>query len=245
MTNNYNQLSRYGGIAQALPFFTGKVFFLISSSEAANNFFQQKFPVDEDGRVRVFTAWADVITEVQQSTDSSVIVISPLFTTTPTTAQISALKAAKCVTMQAGNFLPDGSYLATKAAVALATATTTDLFQINGKVRILDIIGEVETTLGAATTGAKFLILPTVGSSTDLCVTTDIKLLAAGGQISITGTLANALVASVNGAIVAQAAPVVAKAGKIQLNLTQTTTGNIRSSVRYIPLEPGAYISAL
>jgi len=35
------------------------------------------------------------------------------------------------------------------------------------------------------------------------------------------------------------------KAGKIQINNTQTSTGNVACSVRYKPIDPGAYVSAL
>jgi len=221
---------------------TGRIFFLISSSETAAESMLYKFPVDADGVVRVYTSWASVITACQTSTDADVIVVSPLFTTAPTVAQIEALKAANTSVIRAGNVLPDGSYLATKAAFAVNTATTTDLFNVTGRVEILDIIGEIATTLGAATTGAKFIAVPTVGSSTDLCVTTNIASLATGGTLTITGTLANALNSTTQGAVIRQATPLQVKAGTLQLNITQTTTGNVRTMVRYKPLEPGALI---
>jgi hypothetical protein len=241
----YNQLSRYGAIAKTYPFGTGKVFFLVSSSEAAYNNFQENYPVDENGVVRVWTSWADVITAVQLVTDSSVVIVSPLFTTAPTLAQIDALNAAKVVVIQAGQNLPDGSYLATKAAYAINAATTTNLFQINGRIELLDLIGEIATTLGAATSGAKYVFTPTVGSTTDLCATTDVKNLATGGTLLITGTLANTLVATTQGAVVRQATPLILKAGILALNVTQTTTGNVKNRIRYKPLDPGAFVSPL
>lgn len=51
----YNQLSRYGAIAKALPFTPGKIFFVVKSTEAYYPDFQAMFPPDEDGEVRVFT----------------------------------------------------------------------------------------------------------------------------------------------------------------------------------------------
>jgi len=43
-----------------------------------------------------------------------------------------------------------------------------DLFQVNGRIELIEILGSVATAIGAAQT-SKFLVLPTVGSSTDLC----------------------------------------------------------------------------
>lgn len=240
-----NQLSRYGAISKSYPMTTGKAFFLVSSTETSAAALLERYAPDGDGLTRVYTDWASVITACQVDTGADVIIVSPLFTTAPTIAQIDALNAAGVVTIQAGSNLPDGSYLATKAAAALDTATTVDLFQVNGRIKLLDIIGEVATTIGATASGAKFLVLPTVGSTTDLCATTNIASLAVGGTMTITGTLATALTASVQGAIVAQTTPLLIKAGKIQLNTTQTTTGNVRYRVRYIALDPGAFVSPL
>lgn len=243
MSQKYNQLSRYGGISKDYPFTSGKVFFLVSSSEAAYNNFQEAYPVDGDGVVRVYTSWADVITAVERVTDSSTVIVSPLFTTAPTLAQIDSLNAAKVVVTQAGQNLPDGSYLASKAPFALNAATTITLFQVNGRIKLEDIVGEVVTSFGAATSGFKFTVVPTVGSTSDLCITTDVKNLAAGGQLLITGTLANALVATTQSAVARQAAQILVKAGNIYLSTTQTTTGNLRVRVHYKPIDPGAFVS--
>jgi hypothetical protein len=244
MNPKYNQLSRYGAIAKSLPFGTGKAFFLVTSSEAAYNNFQETYPVDADGVVRVCTSWADIITQVQLVTDSSTVIVSPLFTTAPTLTQIDSLNAAKVVVIQAGQNLPDGSYLATKAAVSLATATTIDLFQLNGRIQLISILGEVATTIGAAQT-TKFIALPTVGSTTDICAVANTANLAVGAQLSITGTPTAALVATTQAAVVQQASPLVIKAGKIQLNNAATSTGNVRFRVHYKPIDPGAFVSPL
>jgi hypothetical protein len=193
MNPKYNQLNRYGAIAKAYPFTTGKAFFLVTSSEAAYNNFQENYPVDADGVVRVCTSWADIITQVQLVTDSSTVIVSPLFTTAPTLAQVAALDAAKVVTIQAGQNLPDGSYIATKAAAALPQTTTTALFKVNGRIQILGLYGEVVTTIQTQTNAAKFQLVPTIGTTVDLCSTTNITALPVGSQLSITGTLANAL----------------------------------------------------
>lgn len=244
-----NQLSRYGAISKMLPFGTGKAFFLVSSSEAAYNNFQENYPVDADGVVRVCTSWADIITQAQLVTDSSVVIVSPLFTTAPTLTQVASLDAAKVVTIQAGQNLPDGSYLAAKAAVALPASSTTYLFQVNGRIELLDLLGEVTSTISTTTNNAKFLAIPTVGSSTDLCVTTNITGLAIGSNLSITGVLSAALVATAASAgpvFLRQASPLVLPAGRIAINTSATAAqGLVKYRVRYKPIDPGAFVSPL
>jgi hypothetical protein len=56
MVNKYNQLSRYGAIAKALPFTFGKVFFVVSASDQAYSEAIAQFPPDEDGVDRVYTS---------------------------------------------------------------------------------------------------------------------------------------------------------------------------------------------
>src|SRR5690242_9273528 len=142
-----NQLSRYGAIAQEYPMVTGKAFFLVSSTEAAYQFFANKYPADADGQARVYTSWAAVISAVQQYADNDVIIVSPLFTTAPSKAQQLQLDAAGCLVIQAGQVLPDGSYIAaTQTALSLASSTTNSLFQVNGRVRVISVLGEVVTT---------------------------------------------------------------------------------------------------
>lgn len=242
-----NQLSRYGAISRSVPTTIGKTFFLVSATEAAFGDFQKTFPNDRDGQPRVFSTWATVIAAVQLTTVNSSIVVSPLFTTAPTLAQIASLDAAGCVVIQAGQNLPDGSYIATKAAAALATVTTLNLFQVNGRAYILSIIGQVETTIGATVDGAKFQLVPTVGSTTDMCATTNIASAAVGSQINITGTMSAALVVTTQGAVALASVgvPILVKAGTIVLNQVVTTTGNVSYKVNYIPIDPGAFISAL
>ena len=243
--DNNNQLSRYGAIAKSQPLTTGKSFFLINASEYALAEFQEKYPPDGAGVVRVYTTWASVITALQANTDADVLFISPLFTTAPTAAQRISLEATGVITYQMGSALIDGTYLANKAPLDMSVTTTNNLFQVNGRIELIDIIGQVATTIGATTMSAKFSIVPTVGSTTDLCATTDISSLAAGGQILITGTLATALTKTVQGAIVRQATPLIIKDGTLVLSTGATNTGNIAYKVRYKPLDPGAFVSSL
>jgi hypothetical protein len=240
-----NQLTRYGAIAKDIPFVTGKSFFLVNANEQAEADFQTRYPVDEDGYVRVYTSWASVIAAAQTFTDSDVIFVSPLFTTAPTKAQQLQLDAVQCVIIQAASLLPDGSYIAaTLTAPSLATTTTEALFQINGRVELIDIMGEVVTTTGATIT-AKYTNIPAVGSTTDLCATGTIANLAVGNQMFITGTLATAIQTTTQSVFLRQATALILTQGVLQLTQSATTTGNVKHRLRYRAIDPGSFVSPL
>jgi hypothetical protein len=232
-------------MAKTLPFTTGKVFFLVNASEFAAAEFLNRYTNDTDGVARVYTTWASVISAVQANTDYDAVIVSPLFTTPPTKAQQLQLDAAGCVTLQAGQNLPDGSYIAaTATAFSLASQTTTGMFAITGRVEVFNLLGEVATATGATVT-AKFTNLPTVGSTTDACATGDISGLAVGANISITGTLANKIQTTTQSVYLRQAAPLILTAGTLQFIASQTTTGNVKARIHYKPLDPGAFIAPL
>ena len=242
-----NQLSRYGAISKVYPFTTGKAFFLVNATEQAQPLFGLQFPNDKDGVPRVYTTWAAVITACQANTDADVVIVSPLFTVAPTKSQQQALDAVGVVTIQAGSNLPDGSYIAaTLTAPTLASTTTNSWFSITGRVELIDIEGEVTTTtVGATGTNGKFTLVPTVGSTTDLCATGTTTSLAIGGQLYITGTLATALQVSTAGAYLRQSAPIILQAGTLQFITNATTTGNVKTRLRYKPIDPGAFVAPL
>lgn len=241
-----NQQSRYGAISKVYPFTTGKAFFLVNASEQAQPLFGLQFPNDKDGVPRVYTTWAAVITACQANTDADVVIVSPLFTTPPTKAQQQALDAAGVVTIQAGSNLPDGSYIAaTLTAPSLAATTTNSWFSITGRVELLDIEGEISTTVGATGTNGKFTVVPTVGSTTDMCATGTTTSLPVGAQLYITGTLATALQTTTQAVYLRQASPLILQAGTLQFITNATTTGNVKTRLRYKPIDPGAFIAPL
>ncbi len=240
-----SQLSRYGAIAKSLPFITGKTYFLVSSTEYAASTFTLRYPNDEDGVVRVYTTWASLITQIQANNESALIIISPLFTTVPTDAQKEVLNSYKCTVIQAGQNLPDGSYLATRAVSALPQTTNTNIFQVNGRVELIDLLGEIVTTIGGTATGLNFTLVPTVGSSTNISATTNGANLAIGGQVYITGVITAGTVVTTQGAFGRLTTPLILKAGNLTFNTDASNTGNIKFTLRYKPIDPGAFISPL
>jgi hypothetical protein len=71
----YSQLSRYGAIAKMLPFTTGKIFFVVPSSETFLPVMQEMFPVDEDGVPRVYTT-VQAAYDATTSGNDDVIILS-------------------------------------------------------------------------------------------------------------------------------------------------------------------------
>jgi hypothetical protein len=207
------------------------------------------FPVDPDGVARVYTTYASVISAIQNEADSGVgctLYVSANFTTAPTAAERVSIDTAKVSVYQMGVKAEDGTYYSVRGVAALPQTTTTNIFQVNGKVEIIDIAAEVITSVQVQACAAKFQLRPTVGSTTDICATSNITGQPVGATFSITGTLANAMVLTSNtGVYVRQAAPIVVSAGNLAFDTGASNTGNVKFRVRYRPIEPGAFVSPL
>lgn len=127
----------------------------------------------------------------------------------------------------------------------LPQSTAGALFTVaGGKVRVLSIVGEVTTVIQTQANATKLVANPTVGADVDLCATVEITADAVGTMYNITGTLANAMVATTSGAFAAQAGEVIVAAGTIDLNCAASNTGQIQWTLQYIPLDDGATIVA-
>ncbi len=73
-------MTRYGGLAKALPFTTGKVFFVVKSTDPVYGNFQAEFPSDRDGVPRVFGTIQAAIDQAAVETEPGaghVILVKP------------------------------------------------------------------------------------------------------------------------------------------------------------------------
>lgn len=132
--------------------------------------------------------------------------------------------------------------------VQKATATTPQgtagvLFTVTGRVIVDEIVGEVTTEIGAGANNTKLIANPTVGADVDLCVVLDIDADVVGTLYHITGTFANALIATTSGAYEAQAGSAVIAAGTIDLSCSGSTAGSIKWTVIYRALDSGSSIA--
>lgn len=132
----------------------------------------------------------------------------------------------------------------TKAAANLPQTTQSALFTITGgRIRILGIYGEVTTVIETKANNTKLISNPTVGADVDLCATNDITADAVGTIYTITGTFANAMVATTSGAVPDQAAKVVVAAGTIDLSCDASSTGQTKWVLQYEAIDPGVTVA--
>ena len=113
-----------------------------------------------------------------------------------------------------------------------------------GNVLMTLIIGEVTTVLENVANNTKLTLTPTVGSAVDICANLDTDNIEAGGLLTITGTLANAMAKSNAGASAIQVTPIVLAPGVLAIDVAATKTGSVKWSLWYLPLEDGAYVEA-
>ena len=132
-----------------------------------------------------------------------------------------------------------------KAAIAIAAISTKSLFTVvGGNCLVVGLIGDVTTILEVKANNTKFISTPTVGTATDMCAGGDVTGQEAGGLLNITGVLASAALKGTAGAAAHMANGIVVAPGVIGLNTAADSTGNMKFSIWYVPLEDGAYIEA-
>lgn len=140
-----------------------------------------------------------------------------------------------------------GKRLASKALTTIANGDAT-IFNFTGSIKINSIIGRVTTVCEAKQTNAKIAIVSDALTPVDICANVDLTAAAVGTLLSITGTAANAMVASANGVIApGQANPVVATcttSGIIKIVAGAANTGAVTWMIDWEPLTEGATLTA-
>ena len=132
-----------------------------------------------------------------------------------------------------------------RSASTLPQTAQTAYFTVTGRVLITQIVGEVITAaIGAVETLAELISNPTVGADVNICAQLDLNADAIGTLYTISGTLADALIATTSGAVAAQSAPILVSAGSIDLKTSSSTTGQTKWTVHYIPLDSDSSVVA-
>jgi len=131
-----------------------------------------------------------------------------------------------------------------RATATLPQTTAAAIFNVLvGRVAITRIVGEVTTILGAV--GNMSLEgNPTTGTMVPLCAVVAAGTKEAGTLLGITGTFADAMLAANAGALEAQVKPVILPVGTLDLRLSASSTGSVKWTVFYMPIDDGAYIEA-
>ena len=247
-TMSLNKNSGYGqamvAALHSLAPTLGRSFFVTGATGTANlDDLQKLFTPDTDGTSRIYATYTLALAACGTNR-GDVIFVDPLYTTAPTLTELATANTKGVLIRVVGNTDATGVATTLRATATLPATTATPYFTVTGKVRIIDIIGEVTTVVQTQANNTKLIANPTVGADVDMCAVLDITAAAVGSIFTITGTLANAMVKTVSGAGVAQAAPLIVTAGTIDLSCAATNTGATKWLVRYIPLDPGAAIFA-
>jgi len=239
----YNLNSGYGQAqAGGIPFTTGKVFFVNGASGAARSDTDILYVVDPDGVQR---SWSTVTLALAAcvSGRGDTIVLGADFTTALTAAELLSAETKGVAIVQSGKNI-NGTYFEHRATAALPATTQSALFTVTGRIKLLNIVGEVTTVVQTQACNTKIVANPTVGADVDICAVLDITAAAVGAQFHITGTLATAMVKTTSGAGVFQAAPLLVLPGTIDLNTAATNTGSVKWKVEYVPVDVGARVFA-
>lgn len=118
------------------------------------------------------------------------------------------------------------------------------LFTVTGgRVVVLGIVGEVTTVIGGTTPSAKLVANPTTGTDSDITSAVAISSDPVGNLYGV-ATVGGALAVLESVAPLNQT-PFVVKAGTIDLNVSAAdATGAIKWDLFYVPLDPGASVTA-
>lgn len=131
-----------------------------------------------------------------------------------------------------------------RASATLPATAQTAYFTVTGRVLVTNIVGEVTTEVQAQACDMDLWSNPSVGADVALCAVVDINADAVGTLYTLTGTLADAMIATTSGAVKSQANPILVTAGTIDLKTSATNTGATKWIITYVPLDPGSAIVA-
>ena len=145
------------------------------------------------------------------------------------------------------NAVANAPGVVSKALSTIANGSTT-LFNYTGSIKINSIIGRVTTICEAKGTNTKLAITSDSLTPVDICANVDLTGAAVGTLLNITGTAANAMVASTNGAMApGQVSPVIATcttSGIIKVVSGAANTGAVTWLINWEPLSAGATLTA-
>ena len=129
-----------------------------------------------------------------------------------------------------------------RPSAIIPDTTQTPHFTITGRVIVTQIVGEVTVIVDSTATDIKLIANPTVGADVDLCAAVTITDDAVGTLYTITGTLADAMIATTSGAVGVQVGGILVTAGTIDLDSTATQTGYTKWTLHYIPLDKNSKV---
>ena len=130
-----------------------------------------------------------------------------------------------------------------RATATLPQTTAAAIFNVLvGRVAMTAILGEVTTVLGAVG-NMSIEANPTTGTTAALCAVVAAGAFEAGTLLSIDGTKATAMLGVDAGGTAMQSKPVALPVGTLDLRLSLSSTGSVKWSLWYVPIDEGAYVT--
>ena len=134
-----------------------------------------------------------------------------------------------------------------RGTASLPQTTASALFKVQGgRVLVMGIYGEVTTIVQTQTNNAKLISDPTVGADVDLCATLDLTADAVGTMYGITGDFSDAMKTATSGALEIGSTDniqgVVVAAGNINLSCSASSSGEVKWSILWRPLDEYARV---
>jgi hypothetical protein len=132
-----------------------------------------------------------------------------------------------------------------RATAALPQTAAGTIFTISGgRVLFSLIVGEVTVVIQTQANNTKLKLVPTTGSTVDLCAVKDITALEVGGKLVVNGTAATALVQANAGAIIAETVPVICAIGTCSSIAPRATPAPSNGQSGTSPIDDGALVVA-
>ena len=130
-----------------------------------------------------------------------------------------------------------------RATATLPQTTAAAIFNVLvGRVAMTAILGEVTTVLGLVG-NMSIEANPTTGTTAALCAVVAAGAFEAGTLLSIDGTKATAMLGVNAGGTAMQSKPVALPVGTLDLRLSLSSTGSVKWSLWYVPIDEGAYVT--
>ena len=134
-----------------------------------------------------------------------------------------------------------------RATATLPQTATGSIFTVSGgRILVTGLLGEVTTAIGATATTVTVVSTPTTGTATTLASATAVTSKEVGAQATLPLTSGGALVVA-NGGGGGQFpghSPYIVPIGNIQITTSASTTGSMKWSLTYVPLDDNATVVA-
>lgn len=134
-----------------------------------------------------------------------------------------------------------------RATATIPQTATQSIFTISGgRILVTGLVGEVTTVIGSTATTLTVVSTPTSGTAVTLASATAITSKEVGAQATLPLTSGGALVVNNagNGGQFPSHAPYVIGVGSIQITTSASTTGAMKWTLTYVPLDDAASVAA-